>query len=173
MSKHAEIRKMVNLAILLAIGVILNIIENYLPLMPFLPGVKLGIANTVGLITLALYGPLEFFIVGILRVVLAGTFSGFGLNFMLSLTGFLLSSAVVLILYFTNKFSIYSLSFTSAVMHGIGQVILIAIVYQNANMLYYVYIMIFSGLITGFIIGALSKMLVYHLKKISGVSASE
>ena len=49
MNQHLKIRKIVDLSILLAIGVILNIIENYIGLMPLLPGVKLGIANTVGL----------------------------------------------------------------------------------------------------------------------------
>jgi heptaprenyl diphosphate synthase len=173
MNQHLKIRKIVDLSILLAIGVILNIIENYIGLMPLLPGVKLGIANTVGLLTLALYGPIEFVLVGLLRVVLAGTFSGFGMNFLLSLTGFLLSSVVVLLLYFTNKFSIYALSFTSAVFHGVGQVILITIIYQNAMMLYYVYIMIFSGLVTGFVIGALSKMILLKIRRPLEVDSDE
>jgi heptaprenyl diphosphate synthase len=163
--KNTAVKKTVDLAILLALGVILNIAEGLIGFIAVIPGVKLGIANTINLITLALYGPIEFLLIGLLRVILVGSFSGFGTGFMLSLSGFILSSLGVLILYFINVNSLYGLSLMSATLHGVGQVIVIAIIYQNAAMLYYVYIMLFSGIITGLIIAFLSKVILKRLFK--------
>jgi len=154
----------VRLAVFLALGVVFNIVENYITFIPALPGVKLGLANSIGLILLALYGPLEFFTIGLLRVLLSGTFSGFGTSFILSLSGFLLSSAFVLLAYLFNKLSIYGLSLLSAVMHGVGQVVMIAIIYQNALMLNYLIIMTISGIISGLLIALLSKIAILRLK---------
>lgn len=157
-------QKLVRLAVFLALGVVFNIVENYITFIPTLPGVKLGLANSIGLILLALYGPLEFFTIGLLRVLLSGTFSGFGTSFILSLSGFLLSSAFVLLAYLFNKLSIYGLSLLSAVMHGVGQVVMIAIIYQNALMLNYLIIMTISGIISGLLIALLSKIVILRLK---------
>ncbi|MFA6617207.1 MAG: Gx transporter family protein, partial [Bacilli bacterium] len=69
--------KLVRLALFLAIGVILNIIERAINI-PLLPGMRLGLANTIGLIVLFFYGPLEFVLIGFLRVLLASLYGGFG-----------------------------------------------------------------------------------------------
>ena len=49
------IMKIVRLAIFLAIGIVLNIIETLIPLPIAIPGVRLGLANTMGLIILYYY----------------------------------------------------------------------------------------------------------------------
>ncbi|OQC11536.1 MAG: Heptaprenyl diphosphate synthase component I [Tenericutes bacterium ADurb.Bin087] len=157
-------RKLVHLAVFLALGVVFNIVENYIVFIPALPGVKLGLANSIGLILLALYGPAEFVAIGLLRVLLSGTFSGFGTSFMLSLSGFLVSSAIVLISYVFNKLSIYGLSLLSAVTHGVGQVVVIALMYENVLMLNYLIVMMISGIITGLLIAALAKIVILRLK---------
>jgi len=131
---------------------------------PAVPGVKLELANSIGLILLALYGPAEFVAIGLLRVLLSGTFSGFGTSFMLSLSGFLVSSAIVLISYVFNKLSIYGLSLLSAVTHGVGQVVVIALMYENVLMLNYLIVMMISGIITGLLIAALAKIVILRLK---------
>ena len=49
------ITKIVRLAIFLAIGIVLNIVESLIPLPIAIPGVRLGLANTMGLIILYYY----------------------------------------------------------------------------------------------------------------------
>lgn len=159
-----NVRKVVSLAVLLALGVILNIAENYLVFIPTVPGMKLGLANTIGLLVLALFGPKEFLLIGLLRVLLAGTFSGFGSSFMMALAGYLVSSLVTLLLYFTKKFSLYGLSMMSAVFHGVGQVAMISILYQNVLMFNYLFILMFSGVLMGLIIAFLTKTLLTRVK---------
>ncbi|MDY0213949.1 MAG: Gx transporter family protein [Bacilli bacterium] len=164
LSKKEITKKLVNLAVFLALGVIFNIVENYIVFIPALPGVKLGLANSIGLILLALYGPLEFFGIGLLRVLLSGTFSGFGSSFLLSLSGFLISSAFVLLAYLFNKLSLYGYSLISAVTHGLGQVIVIAWMYENDLMLNYAGIMILSGIITGLLVASVAKVVILRLR---------
>ena len=68
MRNHST-KKIVRLALFLALGVVLNIIESMLPILIPIPGVKLGIANTIGLIVLYYYGPKEYTLIGFLRVL--------------------------------------------------------------------------------------------------------
>lgn len=163
-SSALSIRKLVSLSVLLALGVILNIAENYMVFFPAVPGMKLGLANTIGLIVLALYGPKEFLLIGFLRILLAGTFSGFGSSFMMASSGFIFSSIVTLCLYFTRKFSLYGLSMLSAVFHGVGQVTMISILYQNVLMFNYLYILMFSGIIMGLVIAYLGRVILTRVK---------
>lgn len=164
LSKREQTKKLVNLAVFLALGVVFNILENYIVFIPALPGVKLGLANSIGLILLAIYGPVEFLGIGLLRVLLSGTFSGFGSSFLLSLSGFLVSSAFVMLLYIMNKLSLYGLSLVSAVMHGVGQVLVITWMYENILMLNYLGVMIISGMITGLLIAWVSRLVILRLR---------
>lgn len=102
--------------------------------------------------------------IGLLRVLLSGTFSGFGSSFLLSLSGFLVSSAFVMLLYIMNKLSLYGLSLVSAVMHGVGQVLVITWMYENILMLNYLGVMIISGMITGLLIAWVSRLVILRLR---------
>ena len=163
-SNKLSVRKLVALSVLLALGVILNIAENYMVFIPAIPGMKLGLANTIGLLVLALFGPKEFLLIGFLRVLLAGTFSGFGSGFMMAMSGFIFSSMMTLLLYHSKKLSIYGLSMMSAVFHGVGQVTMISILYQNVLMFNYLFILIFSGIIMGLLIAFLSKIILQRVR---------
>jgi heptaprenyl diphosphate synthase len=68
--------------------------------------------------------------------------------------------------------SIYGLSLLSAVSHGIGQVVVIALIYENILMLNYLVIMMISGIITGLLIAALSKIVVLRLKMFPAESSN-
>jgi len=162
--RRISVRKLVSLSVLLALGVILNIAENYMVFFPAIPGMKLGLANTIGLLVLALFGPTEFLLIGFLRVLLAGTFSGFGSGFMMSMTGFVFSATVTLLLYHTKKLSIYGLSMVSAVFHGVGQVTMISLLYQNVLMFNYLFILMFSGIIMGLLIAFLTKIILQRVR---------
>ena len=147
-------KKMVRLALFLAIGIILNIVESTIVLPFMIPGVKLGLANTIGLIVLYFYGAKDYIILGALRVFIVGLlFSGIGsLSFLISLSGWLLSSLVTLIVFSLKKASIYGLSVISAMFHGTGQVLMVMIAYSNPSMINYLPIMLVTGLICGMLI---------------------
>ncbi len=156
--KRLSVKKMTRLAILLALGVILNYMEHVLLPTAFIaPGVKLGLANTVGLIVLYFFGIQEFIAIGLLRVIMTSLFTGFGFNFFIALSGWGLATLVVVVASLTNKISIFGLSMISAVMHGIGQVIMVTILYESIFMLNYLPILSVTGIISGLLIALIAR----------------
>ena len=133
--RNNSTKKIVRLSLFLALGVVLNIIESMLPVLIPVPGVKLGIANTIGLIVLYYYGPKEYTLIGFLRVILVALLrTGIGsISFILSLSGWLLSTIFVLLIHLIKKVSIFGLSMSSAVMHGVGQIIMVIFIYSPVN----------------------------------------
>ena len=146
-------KQITRFGLLLAIGVMLNYIETLIPLPFMFPGAKLGLANSVGLIVLYYFGASYYFGFGILRVVLTALlWSGFGTAFMISLTGAVLAAGVTLLFYVMGRFSIFALSVAGAVFHGIGQTIMVSIIYETIYMMNYAAILTISGTITGILI---------------------
>lgn len=166
--RNQSTKKIVRLALFLALGVVLNIIESMLPILIPIPGVKLGIANTIGLIVLYYYGPKEYTLIGFLRVLLVALLrTGIGsISFILSLSGWLLSTLFVLFVYNFKKVSIYGLSMSSAVMHGIGQIIMVVFIYSLHEMINYLPILIISGIISGNVLALLCSELLKKLDKV-------
>ncbi|MDI6870144.1 MAG: Gx transporter family protein [Bacillota bacterium] len=85
------------LALLLALGIVLHLVEGaFLGPLP-VPGAKMGLANIVTLLTLLAYGLRWALLVGVLRVALASLLSGtfLSLGFMLAVSGAVVSALVM------------------------------------------------------------------------------
>ena len=166
--RNNSTKKIVRLSLFLALGVVLNIIESMLPVLIPVPGVKLGIANTIGLIVLYYYGPKEYTLIGFLRVLLVAFLrTGIGsISFILSLSGWLLSTIFVLLIHLIKKVSIFGLSMSSAVMHGVGQIIMVIFIYSLPEMINYLPILIVSGIISGNVLALLCSELLKKLDKV-------
>jgi heptaprenyl diphosphate synthase len=157
--------KITRLAMLLAIGVLLNYAEvMLLPTAFIAPGVKLGIANTVGLIVLYYFGPKEYMYLGFLRVLMVSLFTGFGFNFLIAMSGYGLASISVMIFYHLKTLSIFGLSLVGAVFHGIGQIGMVALLYQSIFMINYLPVLMTSGVIAGLIVALISREVLYRVK---------
>ncbi len=146
-------KQITRFGLLLAIGVMLNYIETLIPLPFMFPGAKLGLANAIGLIVLYYFGAKYYFGFGILRIVLTALlWSGFGTAFLISLSGSIIASIITILFYRTEKFSIFGLSVAGAVFHGIGQTMMVSIIYETIYMMSYVAILTVSGVISGILI---------------------
>lgn len=170
--KNNRVKRISSLAMFLALAILLNYVENFIPSIG-IPGVKLGLANTMNLIILYFYGRKEYFAIGFLRVLLMSVmFTGlFSNGFYLSLCGFLLSSAVVIGLSYLKHLSVFSLSIASAVFHGIGQICCAVILYATADgssvyLFSYLPILILSGVISGTLIAFISSLSIARLEKL-------
>ena len=146
-----RIKKLTRLSLFLAMGIILNLVEAIIPLPIAIPGVKLGLANTVGLVVLYYYSPKEYISIGFLRVLIVGLLRTglFSVAFTLSLSGWFLSSLIVVVLYLLKKLSIFGLSCASAVFHGVGQMIVVLFIYDTYGLVLYFPILMISGIVTG------------------------
>ena len=164
--KSKSIKTVSLLALFLALAVLLNFVEHLIPTINTIPGVKLGLANTMGLIVLYFFGKKNFAMIGFFRVLLVSLlFTGlFSSAFFLSLSGWLLSTIVCIILSKVKIFSIYSLSVASAITHGVGQIICSCFIYKSVYMLSYLPIIQFSGLITGVAIAFISSLVITRIE---------
>ena len=154
-----EIKKISRLSMLLALSVALNIIETFVPLFNgIIPGLKLGLANIVILISLYIYGFKDTLLLSILRVFIVGILRTglFSMSFFFSLSGAILSICMMYVAKKFSKLSIIGISIVGSLSHTIGQ-ILIAVIFYNINMIYYMALSLILSIPTGIIIGFLAK----------------
>lgn len=148
--------KLVRMALLLSFALIINYLESLVPLPIPLPGVKIGLANCIGLMVLFCFSKKDYVFFNVLKVVMVALLrTGFGTAFFISTLGTLLSTIATLLVYRFTKSSIYGLSIIGALFHSLGQVLMVMVLYSNIYMINYLPILevisIISGCLTAFI----------------------
>ena len=131
--KKQNFKTITTLAMLTAVGIVLQIVESFFPLVMVIPGYKIGLANIAGLFALYAYGNKDMVIVTALRVFIAALATGtlFSVSFLLSVTGCTLSCLAMILAKRSNIFSIYGVSVCGAVFHTFGQTLAISLIYQQ------------------------------------------
>ena len=123
--------------VMIALAMILSYLESFVPLPIGIPGVKLGIANLVVLVTLGFLSYKEVAAIDLLRIVLSGILFGSGVSLAYSLSGGILSLILMLLLDKSRRFSLAGISIAGGVSHNIGQIIMAALLLQNKQILSY------------------------------------
>ena len=161
-------KKLTALAMLTALSLIIFIIEAQLPPLAPIPGIKLGLANIVTLITIYMYGRKEAFCVLALRIGLGAVFAGHMLSLIYSISGGLLSYIVMALLYklFDTK-KVWVISVLCAVAHNVGQIIAAVAITHVPEIIWYLPALIISAIITGALTGVVA-MLILNNKNIRG-----
>ena len=158
-------------AVLIALALALSYTERFIPLQLVipLPGVKLGLANIVTLVALYLLGWKQTLPVVVIRCFLGALFGSLtGLAF--SLTGGLISLAVMAVCKNMPVFSIYGVSILGAAAHNIGQIlaamVLMNSIYIGAYLPYLLVVALFTGFATGTAgAGVLRALKTVHISK--------
>lgn len=166
MTSRTKTQQMTIFTLLLAMSILMNMIEPAVPI-PGVPGVKFGLANALGLIVLYLFGWASFLKLGLLRVLFSTLLRGIflGIGFWLSLSGVLLSSVVVILLKRCTKLSPIGLSVGSATFHNLGQILALVFIIKSWGMVYWLPVMLMTGIPTGIITGYVSKLILTRFKK--------
>ncbi|MCD8398219.1 MAG: Gx transporter family protein [Lachnospiraceae bacterium] len=157
--------KVAYLGMFTALAMILSYIESLFPVFYGIPGVKLGLANSMSLVILYLIGAPGAFCVSIVRGVLTGFLFGNLFSIAYSLAGALLSMAVMVFMKRFPHFSVVGISMMGGIAHNIGQLIVAIFLVENLNLLYYLPVLVLSGLVTGLVIGLLSAEIVKRLPR--------
>ena len=158
-------RRTVFLALLVAMGTALHLVEAMLSIPLPVPGVKLGLANMVSLLAVYLYGFRDGLTVALMRVVLGSLIGGMFLSpgFLLSITGAVASTMVMaFLLKHTNCFSMIGISMAGAVGHNIGQLLAACLLLQSPSIMYYLPVLLLAGIPTGIFTGFLLNSLMAH-----------
>lgn len=159
-----RLRRAVTVAMLVAAAMVLSYVESLLPFFVPIPGVKLGLANTVTLFALYVLGWRDAAFVSVLRVSLSALLFGNAVAFIYSASGALLSFICMLLVYRIGRFSPVGVSVTGGVAHNVGQVISAALVMETAGVLGYIAPLLISGTVAGVVIGIVAGILVVKVK---------
>lgn len=128
------------MAVLITFAVVIHTVEAALPVPMPVPGVRLGLANIITLLTIVLYGVRSGLLVAVLRTILGSFFTGgfLGFGFWLSLSGGVLSClvmALALLLVKREVISLVSVSVLGAVTHNLAQLAAASLIVSNFALL--------------------------------------
>lgn len=149
-------------AMLVSIMLILGYVESLVPISVGIPGIKLGIANSVLLFSVYYLGVKRSLVLMLAKVLLSGFLFGNPNIMLYSLSGGALSLAsMCALVYVFRGFSPVAVGMLGAVMHNVGQVLMAMLQLQTLNLIYYMAVLVLvgaaMGAVTGFICIALFK----------------
>ena len=153
------------IGVLAAFGAILSYIEAILSFTTGIPGVKIGLANIAVVVALYMYGSKNAFMINIVRIIVVGLLFGNAFSMVFSAAGAIISFVVMVLFKKTNRFSILGVSTVGGVAHNIGQIMIAALVVDSYSVIYYMPALFIAGIITGVIIGFVSKMLIKYIPR--------
>lgn len=161
-------RKLARLGLLLALATALYVVEAQLPALP-LPGARLGLANLVSLLVLYGWGWRDAMMIGILRQLLGGMFTGtlFGMPFFFGCAGSVLSVVVMAVPVIISRRTIHPLwvSLLGAVAHNLAQLGVAYAFIRQPSVLAYLPLLLYFALPAGAIVGCLAAILLPVLRE--------
>lgn len=159
-------RKLALMALLTAIALTIFMIESQLPPPVPVPGVKLGLANIITLMTMLLLGRKEAGAVLTVRIIMGAVFSGSPASLLYSAAGGFLAYIVMCLT--VNRFSekqLWIVSALAGVAHNAGQLLSCVLIVRTPGVLAYGPILAASGVISGCFTGFAAMYLLKALRK--------
>ena len=161
---HQAVRWLTRMALLTAVAVVLGYIEHLIPMPGSIPGIKLGLANTVLLYAIYLLDAKSAFLLMVLKVGLSGLMYGGVSAMMFSFGGGLCSLLMMLLMKKLGGVSIIGVSVVGAVFHNVGQTAVAAFMVNTAALMGYVPFLLVAAVVTGVLTGIAAKYAIQGLK---------
>lgn len=159
-------RKLTLMALLTAIALTIFVIENQIPTPVPIPGVKLGLANIITLITMKLLGKKEAGAVLLVRILMGTMFAGSPSTLLFSAAGGLLAYLVMcMTVDHFGENQLWIVSALAGLAHNAGQLLACVLVVRTPGVFAYAPILAASGVITGVFTGFAAQYLLKALKK--------
>lgn len=153
------------LGLMSALALLMGYVEYLIPFNFGIPGIRLGLANTVIMFVLIRDGTRQAFTVSCVRIVLSAFLFGNPSAVIYSFAGTTLSILGMSLLVCTRKFSAVGLSAFGGFLHNTGQLIAAFIVLPGLPLVLYLPVLMITGTLTGTLIGFIILML---LKRLGG-----
>ena len=158
-------RKIASYGLFIALAFIFSYIESLIPI-PFpVPGIKLGLANLVVIIAIYGIGVKEAMVLSVVRVLLVGFTFRDPSTILFSLAGGLLSWLSMVIFMKLKLFSMIGVSIIGGIAHNVGQIIVAILYVKNTSLIYYLPVLMISGVISGTLIGILGALIIKRIQK--------
>ena len=155
-------KKLTVLALLTTAAMILSYLESLLPSIA-IPGVKMGLANIAVIFALYRLGPREALAVSLVRVGMFSLIFGSLSALLYSVAGAVLSLLVMAVLRKTGLFSETGVSVAGGVGHNLGQILMAMWLLDTARLIYYLPVLILTGVAGGVLTGLTAAMLIRRI----------
>ena len=167
--RNKKVQQVALSGLLTSLMLVFGFIERQFPLPIAVPGVKLGLANSVLLYSLYMLGIRQSIVLMLLKALMSWLIY-MNLSAMLySFAGGVLSLTAMILISRVKGVSVIGVSALGAVFFNVGQ-ILVAVLMLNTPQLLVTYlpILMISGVVTGVLTGIVAQMVMKHLKTIGG-----
>lgn len=156
MNRRWSASTIAKLGMLTAVAIVLGYFEHLLPVTG-IPGVKLGLANTVLLYALYLLDIPSAILLMFLKVGVSGLMFGGPAAMLYSFAGGVLSLLVMIAARSFRGLSIVGVSILGAVSHNVGQMIVACFVVETRAILAYLPVLLLAAAVTGTLTGLIAQ----------------
>ena len=162
-------RRIALIAALAAVALTIFVAESQIPPVVPMPGVKLGLANIVTLVSIVLLNRRDALFVLAVRLILGAAFTGGFSAFLFSAVGGLFAYLVMaaLVGLFPEKL-LWAVSVLAALAHNAGQMLVAVLVTGTPGIMVYILLLAASGVVTGVSTGLAAMFLIRAVRK-SGI----
>lgn len=150
----------------IALAFVLGYVESLVPVYLGAPGVKLGLANLVTMLSLYCMGVKAAILINVVRILLSGFTFGPPSAILFGLAGAALSLLVMSLCRKYRLFGMVGVSILGGVAHNIGQFLMAAFVVHTFGVFAYLPVLLIAGTAAGALVGLLGGILVSRLKPI-------
>lgn len=164
MNKKNNIKIITTLSILASLSSIVSLIDKIIIscIFPYIPGIKIGLANVITLYSIYnvkfRYAFIEVIIKIIITSLIFGSITSFIIGGLSSLISFF--AMYIFFRYLSNKLSIIAISIIGGFVHINSQLLVTKYIYKLGNEVYtYGVILIIISLITSIMVGVITKKL--------------
>ena len=151
--------------IFVALALIFGYVESLVPFNFGVPGIKLGLANIVVVTGLYYMKLPDVWIISVIRIFISGLLFGNIMSLLYSFAGGVVSLLIMILLKHFHLFSIVGVSIVGGVFHNAAQIITAMIVTSVPAIIYYLPILILTGILTGALMGIISGRVLIILEK--------
>ena len=150
--------------LLTSLMLVLGFIERQFPLTAAIPGIKLGLANSVLLYALYMLGIRQSIVLMLLKALMSWLIY-MNLSAMLySFAGGVLSLTAMILISRIGGVSVIGVSAMGAVFFNIGQILMAAWVLGTPQLIVtYLPVLMVSGVLTGILTGVIGRLVMKHL----------
>lgn len=163
--RNKKVQQVALSGLLTSLMLVFGFIERQFPLPVPVPGIKLGLANSVLLYALYMLGIRQTIVLMLLKSLMSWLIY-MNLSAMLySFTGGVLSVAAMILVSRMKGVSPIGVSALGAVFFNIGQILMAAWVLGTPQLIVtYLPVLMVSGVLTGILTGVIAKLVMKHLR---------
>lgn len=164
MERNKKAKNLTFISICSTVAILLSYVEIlFPPIFAAVPGIKIGLPNIAVIFVLYRFGVKEAVAVSFVRIVIISMLFGNPMVFAYSVAGALLSLVIMTLLKKFDFLSMVGVSVAGGVSHNLGQILMAMLLLDTAEIVYYMIVLTFTGIISGALIGLCASYLLKFL----------